>query len=841
MAICPATSTHTREPEPASRQHRLLLLLGLLVGFGLRLVRLGAESLWYDETVSVVLARKTVPALIAHTAGDIHPPGYYLLLHAWQALTHPTLAHGLEFLFAWPSLWFGLLLLPLLYVLGRRLFDPKVALAALWLGAIHPFHLWYSQEVRMYSLGAFLGLLCLWALLKALDRLPTPKRSAPWLILFSLSAGAGLYTLYYFLFLLATLNIVAAVHLARRNPGRAILGAQSGLWPWLVAQLAILLLWTPWLPTFLRQALDPPVPPWRVPWQNAGEFVHTVTEVLAAQIVGQSPPGGLLWPYALLCAGLIWAGFDYAKRRKKTGSSAIVAAHALGPVALIFLLTLLATPLYHVRYAFTYAPPLLLLLAAGLLRLAERWPRWGWLALAGMLALSATGSAEMWRQPIYRADDHRDAVATLARNWRPGDVILVNAGWGYTILESYWPTELDGPAAAQPPILGPVVRLGDPLPEIAQSPSDLTALVVRGGSVGGASSLGWGDPASDFFALSVDESNAALANLGDRFQRIWHYRIYDTVSDPAGSTRTFLAETTAPLLDLPIPGRDFARLQLFQPLDQAKGAPNEETGDADAVFGPSLALLNADLPQTTAAGETLYAALAWQTLSATTQTELAVSLRIQDSSGRILAQQDSGFLPALASRASGETWTEWFALPVPAALPPAADYAVTLVVYNRADGRPFGHPGFGRRGHHPAQPSRPHWFIPGPIRLHPPGRSPDCPQRRWGGGALGLATPAPRLSGHLRSHPFPGQCPRRPDRPVDRSPGRLVLSQRPVAAPPPRAELARSTSRPAPCPRPLHPHPGRHPLRGWPPDSAQTGMVASLAEPISPRAGCLHC
>ena len=63
------------------RGHRLLLLAGLLLGFALRLVRLGAESLWYDETVSVVLARKSIPDLIAHTAGDIHPPGYYLLLH----------------------------------------------------------------------------------------------------------------------------------------------------------------------------------------------------------------------------------------------------------------------------------------------------------------------------------------------------------------------------------------------------------------------------------------------------------------------------------------------------------------------------------------------------------------------------------------------------------------------------------------------------------------------------------------------------------------------------------------------------------------------------------------
>ena len=161
----------------ASRWHRPLLLAAILVAFAVRLYRLGAESLWYDETVSVYLSRLPLPAMLAHTAGDIHPPGYYALLHAWQAVTAPSLAHGLEFLYAFPSLVFGLLALPLLYALGRRLFGPRTGLAALWLAAFAPFLVWYSQEVRMYTLGAFLGLLCLWALLKFCA--PSPPRQTP--------------------------------------------------------------------------------------------------------------------------------------------------------------------------------------------------------------------------------------------------------------------------------------------------------------------------------------------------------------------------------------------------------------------------------------------------------------------------------------------------------------------------------------------------------------------------------------------------------------------------------------------------------------------------------------
>ena len=82
---------------------RLSLLAGLLAAFGLRLHQLGAESLWYDETVSVYLARQSIPAMLAHTAGDIHPPGYYLLLHGWHALTQPTLLTGLNSSLAGPA------------------------------------------------------------------------------------------------------------------------------------------------------------------------------------------------------------------------------------------------------------------------------------------------------------------------------------------------------------------------------------------------------------------------------------------------------------------------------------------------------------------------------------------------------------------------------------------------------------------------------------------------------------------------------------------------------------------------------------------------------------------
>ena len=61
----------------------ILLFLIVLLGLGLRLYGLDAQSLWYDEGFSVYLARMDLGEITARTAADIQPPLYYYLLHGW--------------------------------------------------------------------------------------------------------------------------------------------------------------------------------------------------------------------------------------------------------------------------------------------------------------------------------------------------------------------------------------------------------------------------------------------------------------------------------------------------------------------------------------------------------------------------------------------------------------------------------------------------------------------------------------------------------------------------------------------------------------------------------------
>jgi len=668
---------------------RLLVLAGLLVGFALRLYRLGATSLWYDETVSVALAQKSIPALIQHTAGDIHPPGYYLLLHFWQALTQPTPTLGLEFLYAWPSLWCGLLIVALLFPLGRRLASLPVALVGLWLAALNPYQIWYSQEVRMYTLGALLGLVGLWALLRWWQAGAAGQRPYRWLVVYAVAGAAGLYTLYYFLFVLVALNAIALFFWFTAWRQTAM---RQWLF-WLGAQLALLLLWLPWLPRFWQQAIEPPVPPWRVPWTTGAAFLDDLARGASALISGQSTlaPTGWFWLFFFFLI-LIIAYLHYTN--KKEGQPPIgyfvLAGYLLIPLAALVISTLWITPLYHVRYLFTYAPPLLLLLAAALLACRNRQRLLGAVATIGLLVVHGWSLYNFWFAPTWQDDDHRSAVAQLAQAWRPGDTIVVNAGWVYTALTTYWPTTLVGPDAAAPPPLDQLVRLID-YPTLAQQGAATAnkLVAVRTGSVDGAPTLGWGDPASDFFAISAADTNLALSAVARQAQRLWHYRLYYTVYDPSGVIRDWFDTYHTLLRETPISGRDYLRLQLYQ---SGQAVPDQAWAtlplQQDRFVGDLRLQEAALIAPAVAAGSYLYAKLTWQPPANRTAlpTVISFSLRLYDADGHLLAQADE--TPTIPLATWPATYPYLMALPVPVATPPGA-HPLLLIAYDAQNGVPL--------------------------------------------------------------------------------------------------------------------------------------------------------
>ncbi len=658
--------------------------LALFTGLALRLHHLGVQSLWYDETVTTYLAQQSIPDLLAHTARDIHPPAYYLLMHAWLHLV-PT-QPGFEFLAAWPSLVWGMLLLPLTYAVGRRAgLGRSVSLGAMWLAAIAPFHIWYSQEVRMYTLGAALGMTCIWSVLALLPspadaKAPRWPAWAPWLA-YVLAAAAGLYTLYYFGFLLLALNVLVLLRLLLpARPGPAIAARRPFIGRWLVAQFVVLLLFLPWLPTAIRQITNPPVPPWRTATGAGTMLVESLTALGFGQSLPTAAAGLAVFVItALLLLALLRPWSRRAAGQVPPWAPWFLLGCTLLPLLGIASITLWVTPLYHVRYVFTYAPTFSLLLALGLHELWQLRAPVGRALGVGLVVilvlLSGWSMQQLWTNPALAADDHRGAVQFLAKRWRPGDVILVNAGYPYTALLTYWNLPVSW--------LG---RLSDFTPAVAAQLADAPgAVIVQAGSVDGDPALGWGLPESDFYALSAATARQRLDEMRASQRRLWQYRIYDTVTDPRGVIRDSLH--VWPLFeDQVFSGEANLRVQGFWGDTASEGwgaaAQRVTVGEGLTLETPLSAT------QSVVAGDVLNIPLLWRRLPGSPGPVLATSLRLVDDQGTVWAQYDEAVGGSQRDLRQASAVYQPLQLAVPAGTAPGA-YRLVLVPYDPASGQPL--------------------------------------------------------------------------------------------------------------------------------------------------------
>ena len=651
------------ENSPAPQGRALASIAAiLLLAFALRLYRLGDQSIWYDEGVSIHLAQKGLAALTAHTAGDIHPPLYYYLLHFWIRA-----AGSSEFAVAFLSLGFGLLLVPLVYGISRHLYNPSVGSLAALLVATSPYNLWYSQETRMYTLGASLGLVSLYCLLQLLTR---AKGRVYW-VGYILSAALGLYTLYYFAFLLVFLNlfVIGWWLWAWRRGGRA-----SMLWHWVLAQLGVLVLYLPWLPFALRQATDPPVPPWRA----FTPFWRVVVESWSALALGQSVEPRTVWPVLLMTAIIYVLGVVYAGRGFKTQGTAlrstkacILAGYTFVPVLAVYLASLW-TPLFHVRYVFTYSPAFYMLLAAGLAWLRERWrPGWG-LVLSLIVVASAYSIYNLHFDPRYAVDDHRTAVEHIADRWRPGDAILINAGYVYPAFLYYY----HGPIAWRGRLVDYEGRGAGPV-------------VLQTGSIGGAANLGWGNPQSDFYPTTEGETAQALELVFTRHPRLWVFRAYDTVTDPDGFIRSWLDGHGLKFDELLVTGESGIRVQGYLTHKEPSYQIPPLEQPLNVSLGGQITLLGYEKESASVtAGEPLDLTVYWQP-----EEQLNVDYHLFyglfDEQGRLWAQGDEipiGPLYRPSRWVAGEVVRHPTRLTVPVGTPPG-EYAFQAGMYNPRTGQ----------------------------------------------------------------------------------------------------------------------------------------------------------
>jgi 4-amino-4-deoxy-L-arabinose transferase-like glycosyltransferase len=365
----------------------------------LRFYRLDAQSFWNDEGNSARIAERTLDLILEGAAGDIHPPGYYLLLHYWRALFGQS-----EFALRSLSVVAGLVLIVFTYLLGHHLFGEVTGLMAAFLGAISPFAIYYSQEARMYALLAAISAASTYMLFRLLINDTGQKPGffrKTWFLAYVLTAAAGLYTQYAFSFVLLVHNSIFGLWwlaMARRSVYRGRCHREYS-WRWLVVwagtQAVIVALYLPWLPIALRSLTG---------WSAAGrayELGRALLDVLRVLSVGTTLPTGEatvalagagilllvgLWPVLLALPPRVpprvlvavskveGRPTEWSRRDDRVGwlGVASIALYLLLPIVLIF-----AFDLYKpawLKFLVVVLPPFHLLLAHGVENLTSlKW------------------------------------------------------------------------------------------------------------------------------------------------------------------------------------------------------------------------------------------------------------------------------------------------------------------------------------------------------------------------------------------------------------------------------------------------------------------------------------
>ncbi|MHA2010335.1 MAG: glycosyltransferase family 39 protein [Promethearchaeota archaeon] len=113
----------------------------LLLGLFLRFYDLGSESVWFDESVSIIIANSDWIEILKTATNDQHPPLYYFILQFWVSLFGNS-----EFSARLPSAIFGFLSLLVMFKVGYLFFDKEVGILSSLILGLSVFHIHYSHS-----------------------------------------------------------------------------------------------------------------------------------------------------------------------------------------------------------------------------------------------------------------------------------------------------------------------------------------------------------------------------------------------------------------------------------------------------------------------------------------------------------------------------------------------------------------------------------------------------------------------------------------------------------------------------------------------------------------------
>lgn len=410
---------HLNVPIPFAGERRdsriaaIVLVSPILVlALFLRIYLLEDKAVWWDEAISAWTARKSPLDIILYQAGSVHPPLHYLVLHYWGLVAGES-----EFALRYLSALFGVASVAVLYRLGREFFGQFAAVSVALLLAVSRFHVWWSQEIRMYSLAVLLGIVSLYLLLLALR----DDKWSYW-VLYSVTTIAALYTLYLNALTVVAQNVLAVALAVAPLAGRR----KSIRWlvKWAAVQAIILLAYSPWLYLLVTHASSRPSSD--IPTLGFALFWQVYATAISLGVDINIGDYAYLLPLPLLLAALGILGAILDRQRRHLGLMLLLYL-TIAP-ALIYALSLptsvFYTPLVHSRYFLYLVPAFLLAVVWGVALVWRKLAPLGFALLATLAAITfyfTTG----YYSDRFMQDDYHAMAATIDAYAEPSDAIVL--------------------------------------------------------------------------------------------------------------------------------------------------------------------------------------------------------------------------------------------------------------------------------------------------------------------------------------------------------------------------------------------------------------------------------
>jgi mannosyltransferase len=329
-----------------------VVAVATIAAFWLRLGTITAESLWWDEVVTLQQTRGSFGDLIALTAADNYPPLHNILVQLSLRLFGET-----EFGLRLPSAILGALTVPLCYWTGAQLGSRTGGMIAAVLLTVAGFHIWYSQEARAYALLAFAATAYAGSVLWVAREQRWPAAIAG-----VLSGAALLYSHPYGAFTFAAIAAVMFVLLWLRRQEWAL-----GPLRFALLQVVAGLTFVPWALVLLNRARAIEAAGFWIPEITAFRTFYYLLQLLTGPVMIMAVISG--------CVFLLL-------RPRSVTQIAFLGVWAFGPLAAGIVLSLLTQPLLVQRYLIGSLPALLLIAGIGFSKLTGHFRTVGFAVLA---------------------------------------------------------------------------------------------------------------------------------------------------------------------------------------------------------------------------------------------------------------------------------------------------------------------------------------------------------------------------------------------------------------------------------------------------------------------------